>query len=379
MQNLADLLAPVSVDDFFATYHGKRPLHIPATPDAPKASLLDWSQFNALLEQASLWNPQTLKLVQNTDPIPPADYCRLVRDQTGESLRPDPAKVSQHLARGASLVAGDVQQLTPDISRLTQVLGRAFSASTQANVYCSFKGVQAFGSHYDLTDVIAVQTEGQKLWRLYQGRADNPTAFPVEGPQVKTYFTQTRGPLLAEIMMKPGDVLYLPRGVYHDALAQEGASLHVTYALAPLHGGILFKLLEQAAMQHSDFRAYLPPADQDDGKALQTHLNRLSQYLTQLIASPQFRDEVAMAQEQIIPRHHTYNLPHHAPRTTYRRQPLMAPNYSGPVAHVMHHALSQSSFVLEDLIAQFTFVPEAQIRSAVDQAEQAKVIERVSS
>lgn len=379
MHSLADLIHPMRVEDFFGTYHGKMPLHIPAHPSAPKAALLDWPQFNRLLDQTSIWTAQSLKLVKNTNPIPATDYCRTVRDQSGEHLRPDPAKVSLHLAEGASLIAGDVQTLTPEIARLTAVLGRAFSASVQANIYCSFKGVQAFGTHFDLTDVIAVQTQGQKLWRIYGARADNPISMPMEGEGIRDYFMQNRGPLIAEVMMKPGDILYLPRGTYHDALAQDGASLHVTFALAALHGRILFGLLEQAAMQDSAFRAYLPPADLNNGQALQRHLNQLGQYLAQLMASPMFRDEVAMAQEQIIPRQHSYSLPQHAVPTLYRRLPRPAPGFSGPVAHVMSEALSQSAFCLEDLTARYNFVSAADIKAAVDKAEQSGAVERLAS
>ena len=44
--------------------------------------------------------------------------------------------------------------------------------------------------------------------------------------------------------MKPGDILYLPRGQYHDALTGDRASLHVTFGVAPATGLALFKLLE---------------------------------------------------------------------------------------------------------------------------------------
>ncbi len=66
--------------------------------------------------------------------------------------------------------------------------------------------------------------------------------------------------------MRPGDVLYLPRGWYHDALAVDGPSLHVTLSVTPLYGRILFRLLEPAAMQDPAFRAWLPPADRDGGR-----------------------------------------------------------------------------------------------------------------
>jgi hypothetical protein len=37
---------------------------------------------------------------------------------------------------------------------------------------CSFGGVRALATHFDLHDVFAVQIEGEKVWRLYENRAD---------------------------------------------------------------------------------------------------------------------------------------------------------------------------------------------------------------
>ncbi len=376
MRTLNELLHPITPDRFFAEFHGRKPLHIPAADGATKRSLLDWDGFNALLNQSSIWTAQTLKLVRDTEPVPPEQYCRPVQTQSGPTLRPDPAKVALFLAEGASLIAGDTQDLTPAIAALTSALGRALSASGGANIYCSFKGVQAFGTHYDSTDVFAVQTEGEKLWRLYENRADTPVDIPIDLPDIRRWFEQSRGRVMAEIMMRPGDVLYLPRGCYHDALAQDVASLHVTFAITPLHGRIIFNLLEQAAMQDPAFRAYLPAADKDEGRALQAHLADLGQRLARLAALPAFRDEVAMAQQRLIPRQSRFDLPGRVPLTRYRPSGLLGPAYSGPVAHAMHWALSQPNFILEDVIAQFDFVAEADIRAAVDQAEKAGALKR---
>ncbi|WP_162938782.1 JmjC domain-containing protein [Brevundimonas naejangsanensis] len=377
MRTLDDLLHPITPDRFFAEFHGRKPLHIPADEGAPKRALLDWRTFNSLLNQPSIWTAQSLKLVRDTQPVPPEQYCRSVQTQSGAAFRPDPAKVALFLTGGASLIAGDVQDLTPPIAALSAALGRPFAAAVGANIYCSFKGVQAFGTHFDLTDVFAVQTEGEKLWRLYESCADAPVEMPSGVGDVRRWFEQTRGRLQAEIVMKPGDVLYLPRGWYHDALAQDTASLHVTFSLASLHGRIIFNLLEQAAMQDSAFRAYLPAAEKDGGRALQQHLADLGRRLAQLTASPTFRDEVAMTQERLTPRTHSFALPARAPLTQYKTNGLLGPAYEGPVAHAMHWALSQPAFALEEVIAQFDFVPEADIRAAVDQAEKTGVLKRV--
>ena len=376
MHTLDELLHPITPDRFFAEFHGRKPLHIPAEDGAAKRSLLDWDAFNALLNQSSIWTAQSLKLVRDTVAVTPDQYCRHVQTQSGPVLRPDPAKVAVFLATGASLIAGDAQELTPRLAEATAMLGRAFAAAIGVNLYCSFKGVRAFGSHYDLHDVFALQVEGEKVWRLYESRAENPVDFPPDTPETRRWLEQSRGRVMTEVRMRPGDVLYLPRGWYHDALAQDGASLHVTFSVTPLYGRIIFSLLEQAAMQDPAFRAFMPPAAKDGGRPLQTHLADLGRRLAHLAALPAFRDEVAMTQEKLVPRPARFTLPQALTLTAYRPTGSPAPAFAGPAAHAMRWALSQPDFALEELIAQFDFVAEADIRAAVAQAEKAGALKR---
>jgi lysine-specific demethylase/histidyl-hydroxylase NO66 len=376
MHSLDELLHPITPDRFFAEVHGRKPLHIPAADGAAKRTLLDWDGFNALLNQASIWTAQTLKLMRDAVAVPPDQYCRRVQTQSGSVLRPDPAKVAVFLATGASLIAGDAQEMTPRLADASAMLGRAFAAAVGVNLYCSFKGVRAFGTHYDLHDVFALQVEGEKVWRLYENRADSPVDFPPDTPETRRWLEQSRGRVMAEVRMRPGDVLYLPRGWYHDALAQDGASLHATFSVSPLYGRIVFSLLERVAMQDPAFRAFMPPAHQDGGRALQTHLTDLGQRLAQLAALPEFREEVAMTQEKLVPRPARFTLPEPLRLTAYRPTGLRGPAFAGPAAHAMRWAFSQPDFALEELIAQFDFVPESAIRAAVDQAERAGALKR---
>ncbi|MEI8195599.1 MAG: cupin domain-containing protein, partial [Phycisphaerae bacterium] len=100
---------------------------------------------------------------------------------------------------------------------------------------------------------------GEKRWNIYGNRAANPIA-PLAhgGGEAQALIDAARGPLAGTVTMRPGDLLYLPRGVYHDALATDGASLHVTFALAPHSGEGVLKLLGQAALRDPQLRAYLP-------------------------------------------------------------------------------------------------------------------------
>jgi hypothetical protein len=379
--SLSDLLAPVTPQQFRADVEGRAPLHIPAeggSGDARRA-LLDWDTFNGLLAQSSIWTHSTLQLVHSGKQLPAENYCAEVQTMSGPVVRPSPAKVQVMMAMGATVIANDVGALTPSLRAVCDTLRTTWAASVAANVYCSFKGVQGFGPHYDTHDVFAVQTGGEKVWRLYRNRETDPVDYPGEGEEVRRYLASACGPVMQEVRMRPGDVLYIPRGWYHDALAVDGPSLHVTLSVTPLYGRILFRLLESAAMQDPAFRAWLPPATQGDGKPLAAHLADLGQRLATLSASPAFAREIAMTQQRLIGRSSEYRLPERIALTRFSPTGLMLPANSGPAAVAMEWAMAQPRFVLEDMIAQFDFVPEVDLRAAVEAAVKAGALKPVDA
>ena len=72
------------------------------------------------------------------------------------------------------------------------------------------------------------------------------------------------GPLIGEVTLKPGDVLYLPRGIVHQATCSGSASLHVTASVGRQHAwrdlievGVL-GALEAAASNFPEWRETLP-------------------------------------------------------------------------------------------------------------------------
>lgn len=377
--SLEDLLTPISPAQFHAEFQGRRPLHIPADETRSKRALLSWAAFNGLMAQTDIWTGQTLRLMVNRVPVPVADYCQGAQSVGGPVLRPVPQKVEVLLNSGASAVANEVQSFHPSVAQAATMLGRAFAAQVGANVYCSFKGVQAFGPHYDVHDVFAVQTEGEKLWRIYENQIETPVELPPEGPDTLKWLEQSRGRLMSEILMKPGDVLYLPRGQFHDALAVEGASLHVTFSVTALYGRVLFSLLDGAAMQFPQFREYFPPADQDDGRALAAHLSRLGKLVADLIASPAFRDEVAMAQERLVPRPVAFQLPHQARPQLYRVTGAPFPRGATAASIAYDWCSGRGQFSLQQMVSEFDFIAPDKLRQAVEAAETAGALARVES
>lgn len=377
MMTLDELLAPVTAHHFSDRFQGRLPLHIPAGDNDSKRGLLDWDSFNRLLGQSAIWTAQTCRLMLNRVAVPVADYCDPCSTPHGTDLRPSPQKMDVFLTAGASLVMNEVQTLHPPITRVAATLSRAFAAQIGANVYCSFKDVQAFGSHYDNHDVFAVQTEGEKIWRIYENQIEMPVDLPPDTAETRLWLEQARGPLISEIRMRPGDVLYLPRGRFHDALAVDGASLHVTFSVTALYGRILFSLLDSAAMQLPTFRAYFPPAAEDGGRPLAAHLEQLGSLLSRLVSSQAFIDEVAMTQERLVPRPARFILPERKSETRYRTTRLAFPQGGTAAGLAYDWCTARDEFSLEHMLAELDFIEEAALRRAVDDAIASGALVRV--
>ena len=309
----AEFIAPFDAGEFRGEYFGKRPVHIQG--GSARADLLTWPRFNEVLALAPYWNEETLKVYFKSRAALRENYCDTADLRAGMSAPVNPAKVKALMGLGASLVANHLHRVCPEVGAVVSMLEREFAARVVANVYCSFKGVQAFQTHFDLHDVFAVHAEGEKTWHVYESRADAPVLPLPPGDEIEKWLTESRGKLLFEARMKPGDLLYLPRGQYHDALTGSQASLHVTFGVAPATGLALFKLLENALMRESEFRAYLP--DARSGMELRERLARLGDRVRAVLASPAFAIDVLNHQRDLARPSADYGLPEQAPTTWY--------------------------------------------------------------
>jgi len=295
IDDLAALLAPVTPERFFAEHYDKAPLHIRGTP-AKFAQVLSWRQINRLLDMTHIWSATSLKLVMDSATVPPEQFCTRATSRDGTAvLQPDAKLVHAWVAKGASVVMNDVDSLTPGLASVSAALEGAGLGKAQANVYISWQSHKAFRTHYDSHDVWAVQVEGAKDWNIWEGRGDYPVPHPVFKGQPQAHHDQARGKLREVVRMQPGDLLYLPRGWYHDALAEAPASVHVAYGVhAPL-GMDLMNILAERVLYDPEFRKPLP---RQDGSvpakfALTQRAGLLGQRLSELCRDPKVMEVLA--------------------------------------------------------------------------------------
>ena len=262
IRSFADLIAPVTEDDFFATYHDQQFLHVPA-PNADKfADVMSWDILTNMLNMTSIWSATSLAIVLDKREIPAEQYCRPAIDRNNQqNLQPDAEKVKSWLRRGASLVTNDVDTLWPGTAAAADALEQRFGGKVQSNLYCSWNQRQAFDTHFDTHEVFALHVAGEKVWNIYEGRLDNPIANEAFKGLEQEYHDQHRGAIAAEVTLRPGDLLYIPRGQYHDALASSDGAIHLSFGLTHVIGIDVMTMLFEQAIADPLFRSNLPPPE----------------------------------------------------------------------------------------------------------------------
>jgi hypothetical protein len=243
------------------------------------------------------WSAHSLQVVLDGTPVPADQYCaRAVGRDANEAVQqPVAARLRAWMERGASLVMNDVDSLSPGLRAVSDALEGAGLGKAQANVYISWQSHKAFPAHFDTHDVWAVQVEGEKTWNIWEGRADYPVAHPAFRGLPQGHHEQAKRGLRAKVHLKTGDLLYLPRGWYHDALAEAPASVHVAYGVhAPL-GMDLMNILVERVLYDAEFRKPLP---RQDGSApakfaLTQRAGLLGQKLAELCRDPKVMEVLA--------------------------------------------------------------------------------------
>lgn len=208
------LMHPCTVEGFLSSAYGCRPWH-GAPDDRSRRRIIDWNDVNQALGCVRAWDDRNLRLGLHGRPVPTPEYCSPHESSSGTVWRPDAERVSKALKAGATLMASGIDGVIPAVGALAESIESALPVRVQANLYCSSAGAAGFPRHEDTHDVLVVHLFGSKRWSV-----GSPAAASRAG-----------GPDLQHFLLRPGDLLYVPQGWSHEALAEAGPCLHLTLAL----------------------------------------------------------------------------------------------------------------------------------------------------
>jgi len=169
------------------------------------------------------------RLVVNGGQIPLGRYTEDVPWRPGSfSGRAIVSRVAEEFARGATIVVQGLNLHWHPAAVYCRELEVALGCPVQANAYYTPASAQGFAVHHDTHDVFVLQVSGRKRWRLYEPLLELPLKKQRWSPRLGEV-----GEPVEDLVLEPGDTLYLPRGWPHEAATSDEESLHITVGLHP--------------------------------------------------------------------------------------------------------------------------------------------------
>lgn len=275
MGGISRLIAPLGIREFYSDqYRCRRPLLFKGAEDR-FADLVTWHDLNEIVSTRNLRIPQ-VRVVN--DGKETASFLYQVNNLGLGTRQPNPdvsridgRKLSNLLRSGATVIVDAVQTCHGPVATLANEIESGLGTYVNVNLYASWKSSRGFATHWDDHDVFIVQAVGEKEWHLFGETRASPAPLDNEPNLDVPKEPVWVGKLTA------GDVLYVPRGWWHDARVDKQSegkgSIHLTLNTRPVTGTWVLRWLETALLDKELFRRNIPLEAGD--RALEDYFARL--------------------------------------------------------------------------------------------------------
>jgi hypothetical protein len=263
--NLQELVAPLTEDEFVVRMRARKITFQPSSGVHRFRGLLDWDALHALITNVKI-PPNNLRVYMRMQQIPPIFY--------SQNDKVNPAMLARLFEQGASLVVGHLPPHLPALETICQAIKLRVGETIWPGAIVSTGTGLAIELHYDSYDLIILQVEGTKRWRIY----GSPVCNPVRGmlkPQ-----PPSGEPIFNEIL-QPGDFLFVPAGYWHQCETGPGRSLHLSIFFAPPTGWHAVPALTSELLADEIFR--VPLTRLGDAEQLSAHEVMLKRRLIEKI------------------------------------------------------------------------------------------------
>jgi ribosomal protein L16 Arg81 hydroxylase len=253
--DLAKLLGAVEPEAFFRDSWEKQPYFVARNDPAYYDGLFSRRDLDSVIAftRPQFRDPESF----NAGPQSRSNVVQgwLPDEQPFPGCYPDLAGARRAYDRGKTLLINSIQLRWPAVAVLSRNLEAFFGCPIHTYLLLTPPGAQGLAPHYDAYEVFVLQIDGEKHWRFYGVARELPLA----GDQNEVPRDQL-GPPTREVLLRPGDLLYVPRGHAHEAFTSERASLHLTIGVRVYRWlDLLQHALTTAGAADVRFRRSLPP------------------------------------------------------------------------------------------------------------------------
>jgi len=161
-------------------------------------------------------------------------------------------------AEGATVVLQALHHTHPPLASFCRLLEAELEQPAQANAYYTPRDSQGLPVHHDTHDVFCLQAVGRKRWLVYEPALE----LPLRSQRYRPDMGDPGEPVL-DLVLEPGDTLYMPRGWLHEALTSDEDSLHLTIGVNAYTWLDAMRAALEACADELEYRRSVP----DDGVA----------------------------------------------------------------------------------------------------------------
>ena len=244
---LAELVAPLSEAEFLRLLRDRKLTFLRGANADRYTGLLNWDRLRGMLERSEYPDNLTHLRLSRDSATVPQDlwFSKAAADTNGKV---DIAKVDEYLAQGFNLCITHIDEKSPHLTALCDDIRARTFEQIKIGVIVTTGKFGAFKLHYDPEDLIILQVEGRKRWKIYGPAVSNPVIdMALQAPPPE------QAPIFDDVL-QAGDFLFVPGGNWHRCENGPGRSVHLGFFFLPPAGWHFIKAVMSELVADEAFR-----------------------------------------------------------------------------------------------------------------------------
>jgi ribosomal protein L16 Arg81 hydroxylase len=206
----------------------------------------------------------------------------------------DTGKVLTAFDAGVTIALQGLQYTHPPLARFCRSLEAELTHPVQANAYFTPPDAQGFSRHYDTHDVFSLQVVGEKRWLVFEPSLELASPGLTRRPEAVT-----QGEPVLDVVLRPGDTLYLPRGWVHEVFTSETLSLAVTIGVLTYAWIDALRAVVAECIEEVEFRRSVPESGEMDDDLV----TMLAQHLAPAEVARRRREQFVQTRRPVLEGH----------------------------------------------------------------------------
>ncbi|MCR6476514.1 cupin domain-containing protein [Variovorax sp. ZS18.2.2] len=216
----------INPTEFKEKYQEKKPLVIKKSANP---SVVSWNDINDIIARTDA-DSINFRVSFPHGNVPKEEYIDTYFHVGDVRKKLKKIALYKFLKEGATVVANNIYD-EPRFNDYAKDIAQLTGRQTVTSAYIAFGEVDSYRAHWDSRDVFAVQLVGKKRWVIYKPSFDAPLYMH------QSKFIEDRYPCPSEpymdFILEEGDVLYIPRGWWHNVTPLGEPTVHLAIGTFP--------------------------------------------------------------------------------------------------------------------------------------------------